>query len=90
MFEEQIGSYDGILLKMEQLSRLNTSIHMLFMNFEIAVIWLDENLVVVDTTLAKRWRLYYAPSKPALSVVEIHPARLDDFKIGEQLELFYE
>ncbi len=90
MFEEHIGSHNGILLKMEQLSRLNSSIHMLFMNFDIAVIWLDENLVVVDTTLAKRWHLYYAPSKPAVSVVETHPARLDDFRMGDQLELFYE
>lgn len=90
MFEKSIASHEGILLKMEQLSRLNASIHMLFMNFDIAVIWLDENLVVSDTTLAKRWRLYYAPSKPSLSVIETHPDRLDDFRIGDQLELFYE
>lgn len=90
MFERNLGEQEGILLKMDSLSRLNASIHMLFMNFDIAVFWLDENLMVVDTTLARRWRLYYAPSKPALSVIETHPDRLNDFKVGDHLELFYE
>lgn len=90
MFQRDIEKQSGILLKMDQPSRLNASIHMLFMNFNIAVIWLDENLVVVDTALAKAWRLYYAPQKPALSVVEAHPDRLSDFSIGDRLELQYE
>ncbi len=31
---------------------MNSSIHMLFMNYAITVIWLDRDLVVVDKVLA--------------------------------------
>ncbi len=66
---------------------MNSSIHMLFMNYAIAVIWLDRDLVVVDKVLAKPWALAYLPKKPARYVVELHSSRLDDFAEGDQIEL---
>lgn len=65
--------------------RLDAAIHMFFMNFDIAVIWADEHLRVVDAKLALRWRPAYAPARAAKYVLETHPDRLKDFEIGDQL-----
>lgn len=65
--------------------RLNAAIHMLFMNFDIAVIWLDRNLTVVDAQFARRWRPAYTPSRAAKYVLEIHPSRLNDFQLNDRI-----
>jgi uncharacterized membrane protein (UPF0127 family) len=59
---------------------------MMFMNYDITVLWLNNDMVVVDKALAKRWALYYGPKEPAQYILEIHPSRYDDFEIGDQLE----
>jgi uncharacterized membrane protein (UPF0127 family) len=86
MFEKAIQPDSGIILVEGLESRINTTIHMLFMNFDIAVIWIDTNKVVVDLQLARRWRPFYAPSAPARYILETHPDRLVDFHIGDRLE----
>ncbi len=85
MFFSSIGLNDGRLFVEKAESKLNTSIHMFFMNFDITVVWLDRHLVVVDVLVAKKWRPYYAPSRPAQYTLELHAARLQDFHIGDQL-----
>ena len=80
----------GIILVDNVESKLNTSIHMFFMNYDIAVLWLDKDLVIVDKALAKRWRPYYAPKVPAQYVAELHASRISDFSIGERLVLLEE
>jgi uncharacterized membrane protein (UPF0127 family) len=85
MFRRTIGEAEGILLSYPRESRLDSSIHMLFMNFNLAVIWLNGDFKVVDKILARRWRLFYASSKPAAHVLEIHPNHLDTISIGDQL-----
>ncbi len=64
---------------------MDTSIHMLFMFFAIATVWLDKNGVVVDKVLAKPWRLAYAPHKPAQYFIEARPSLLDRVQIGDRL-----
>jgi len=87
MFQKRIGEHEGILLVNGHESRLESSIHMFFMNFNIAVIWLDANFKVVDTCLAKPWRPYYSSSQPARYVLETYPDRLNDFKIGDKVTI---
>ncbi len=87
MFTKEIAPEGGIIMDEKIPSRMNAAIHMLFMNFDIAVIWLDRDLVVVDKVLAKPWALAYMPKKAARYVVELHPSRLDDFTDGDQIEL---
>jgi len=87
MFYKEISPDGGIIMDEKVPSRMNASIHMLCMNFKIAVIWLDQDLVVVDKVLAKPWALAYVPKKAARYVVELHPSRLDDFSDGDQVEL---
>ena len=87
MFRQNLASSEGILLVEPSESRLNSAIHMLFMNFDIAVIWLDSNYQVVDLKIARRWSLAHVPARSAQFTLEIHPTRLSDFAIGDKLIL---
>lgn len=85
MFQKSLGEHEGILMVQPRTDRMDAAIHMFFMNFDIAVIWADPDLHVVDVQVAKRWRPYYAPVKAAKFVLETHPKRFADYKIGDQL-----
>lgn len=85
MFAPAIQQNEGLLFKENDESRIDTSIHMLFMNFDIAVVWIDQNFRVVDTRLAKRWRPAYFPAAPAQFTLETHPDQLRNFQIGDVL-----
>ena len=85
MFRKSLGDSEGLLMVEPRSSKVNTSIHMLFMNFAIATVWLDNNLRVVDKVLAKPWRLAYVPAKPAMYTLEARPEILDKIEIGDQL-----
>jgi uncharacterized membrane protein (UPF0127 family) len=63
-----------------------TAIHMLFVFFPIAVVWLDAGQRVVDKSLARPFRPYYAPCRPAQYYVEGHPSLLAQVSAGDQLE----
>jgi uncharacterized membrane protein (UPF0127 family) len=85
MFVRDLPDDEGILFVYGRESRTDTSIHMLFMNFDIATIWLDKNGVVVDQVLAKKWRPAYAPKKPAQYFIEARPLLLERVKVGDRL-----
>ncbi len=85
MFQKSLGPREGLLMVQPRADRLDAAIHMFFMNFDIAVVWADENLRVVDMQLARRWRPAYAPAKAAKYVLETHPDRLNDYRTGDQL-----
>jgi uncharacterized membrane protein (UPF0127 family) len=85
MRHKSLAANQGLLLVEKGESRINTAIHMLFMKFDIAAIWINEEFQVVDTVLAKRWKISYMPQSPAKFILETHPSRLNDFSIGDQL-----
>ena len=85
MFSRELNHDQGIILVENVESRINTSIHMMFMNYDITVLWLDKQLVIVDKVLARKWRLIYLPKKPAQYVVELHQSKFSEFSIGDQL-----
>jgi uncharacterized membrane protein (UPF0127 family) len=87
MFTPSIGQHEGLLMVQNTQDRINAAIHMFFMNYDLAVIWLNRELKVVDVQLARRWRPAYTPAQPALYVLETHPDRLKDFHIGDQVTL---
>ncbi len=87
MFSRQIPVDYGIILVEYKESKINTSIHMLFMNFDLSVLWLNKDLVVVDKVLAKRWVPIYLPKTRAQYVVELHSNQIANFSIGDQLLL---
>lgn len=86
MFRANIATDDGLLFAYKRDSRVDTSIHMLFMNFDIAVIWIDSSMQIVDKALAKRWKPAYAPKAGARYILETHPDRLDEFEIGNKVQ----
>ena len=87
MFTHDLAPDRGLLLVQGRDSRLDASIHMLFMAMELAVIWINAQNEVVDTRLARRWRLAYVPQQPARFVLEAHPDRLADFNIGDKVSI---
>lgn len=90
MFMEQIGPNDGILIDQGKDSRINAAIHMLFMRFKIAVIWISSEKTIVDKTIAKPWRLAYVPVKPARYILETDAKYAEHYKQGDRLDFYYE
>lgn len=90
MFIKKLEENSGLLLSDHYESRINSSIHMLFMNFDLCVVWLDKNLLVVDVKKAKKWRPAYFPRAAAQHVLETGVTHINDFSIGDQLSFEYE
>jgi len=87
MFTKELEPDHGVMLVDKGESKANASIHMFFMNYDITVLWLDKNMVVVDKVLAKKWRPYYAPEKPAQYILELHESKFPEYAVGDQLVL---
>ena len=86
MFRSSLAPQEGLLLVQPRDSRLDSSIHMLFVYMDLAVIWINSKGIVVDTCLARRWRPAYAPRQAARYILEIVPQRLNEFHIGDMIE----
>ena len=67
-------------------SRLDTSIHMFFVPFDLAVFWINSEMAVVDKVIAKSWRPAYFPKADAKYTLEVHPDRWRDYEIGDKVE----
>jgi len=77
---------EGLLLVGKKDSRLDSSIHMLFVSFDLTVVWINSDMQVVDKVLAKSWRPAYVSKQPARYVLEIHPDRWGEYEIGDTVE----
>lgn len=85
-FHPRLALDEGLLLVGKHDSRLDSSIHMLFVSFNLAVVWINSEMQVVDKILAQSWRPAYFSKQPAKYVLEIHPERWGDFEIGDRVE----
>jgi len=90
MFHPPIPTDGGVLLVEDRDGKVNATIHMFFMRFDICVVWINDAHEVVDVQLARRWRPAYAPAKPARYILETHVSQMDNFKIGDQVSFLYE
>lgn len=84
-FRSSLERDEGLVLVETRDSRIETAIHMLFVWTDLAVAWVNSQNEVVDTALAKSWRPFYGPAKPARYVIEYHPARHGDLRPGDQI-----
>ena len=84
-FRRTLDDDEGLLLVGKRESRTDTAIHMFFVFFSIAAIWLDSNGRVVDAQLARPFRPLYVPRAPARDVLEGPPAMLEQVRIGDTL-----
>ncbi|MBN2117506.1 MAG: DUF192 domain-containing protein [Anaerolineales bacterium] len=85
-FRSRLPRDEGLLLAGKRDSRLDSSIHMFFVSFDLSVIWINSDMQVVDKVLARSWRPAYFSKQPAKYVLEIHPERWGDFEIGDGVE----
>ena len=86
MFRSRLELNEGLLLVEKRDSRLDTSIHMFFVPFDLAVFWINSEMTVVDKVIAKSWRPAYFPKAEARYTLEIHPDRWGDYEIGDKVE----
>ena len=85
MFRRSIDADEGLVLAEGRAGIAATSIHMFFVPFDIAAIWLDTDWRIVHLARAKSWRPYYASPRPARYVLEGPVELLRRVKVGEQL-----
>jgi uncharacterized membrane protein (UPF0127 family) len=85
MFRRPIGEDEAYLFVLDRPAVLDAAIHMFFVTFPIAVIWLDDSQRVVHQVLAMPWRPYYAPPRPARYFIEGHPNLLAQVHPGDEL-----
>jgi uncharacterized membrane protein (UPF0127 family) len=85
MFTPKLPENEGLLLVQGSDSRMNSSIHMMFMRIDLAVIWINSEFTVVERVLARRWKLGYIPKQPAMYVLETNVSSLNDFNIGDKV-----
>jgi len=86
-FRRRLQPDRGLLLVQSRETRLDAGIHMLFVWIDLAVIWINSSEEVVDVRLARSWRPVYLPRSPASYVLELNAARLDDFNVGDRIDI---
>lgn len=87
MFHPPLTIQEGLLLVYPRDNRTDTSIHMMFVATDLSVVWINRENIVVDVILAKKGQLGIFPQKPASFVLEMAPERLNDFKIGDKIQI---
>jgi len=85
-FRSSLGKDEGLILVGTRDSRLESSIHMFFVSFDLCVLWINSAMQVVDKVMARSWRPAYFSNQAARYVVEIHPDRWADFDIEDTVE----
>ena len=85
MFRRELDPDEALVFCHARESIAETSIHMFFVPFPIAVIWLNAGRRVVDQVLAKPFRPYYASRVPAQYFVEGAPDLLARARVGDEL-----
>ena len=86
MFRPTLARDEGLVLVIRKDSRADSSIHMFFVPFDLAVFWIDSEMKVVDKVIAKSWHPAYFPAKAARYTLEIHPSRFNDYQVGDKVQ----
>jgi uncharacterized membrane protein (UPF0127 family) len=86
MFRRSLPTDEAYVFCHDRESVAETTIHMFFVPFPISVLWLDASKRVVDRALAKPFRPYYAPQRPAQYYVEGVPVLLERVQVGDELD----
>jgi uncharacterized membrane protein (UPF0127 family) len=84
-FRRRLAPDRALILVQSRENRVDSAIHMFGMAFDLTIIWLDNNLRVLEVRHARRWRSVIMPRHPARFVVECGLSHLDDFIVGDQL-----
>jgi uncharacterized membrane protein (UPF0127 family) len=90
MFTRSIPTDGGLFFVNTSEDRINSAIHMYFMEYDLAIIWTDASGRVVDKVNARRWKTIAAPVKNAKYILETHIERFQEYNCGDKLEFVYE
>lgn len=85
-FRSDLARNEGLVLVGRRNSRVDSSIHMFFVSFDLAVIWINSDMQVVDKILAQSWKPAFFSKQPAKYVLEVHPDRWEEFQIGDRVQ----
>lgn len=82
MFRRPLKEDEGLLFVFPRPGRWKTAIHMFFVFFPIAAVWLDEAGRIVHAVEAHPFRIYVPPA-PARYLIEGPPGLLAHARVGE-------
>ena len=88
-FRRRLKPGEALILVKDKDSVAASSIHMFFVFFPIAAVWINGHGVVTSAQLARPWRPYYASPEPARYVLETSPDFLERVSVGDELEFPY-
>lgn len=85
-FRRSLQPGEALVLVSEADGIASSAIHMLFVFFPIAAIWINGRGRVTWAQLARPWRPYYASPAPARYVIETSPDFLGRISIGDEVD----
>ena len=85
-FRRRLKPGEALILVKDKDSVASSSIHMFFVIFPIAAVWVNSKGKVTSAQLAKPWRPYYASAEPAAYVIETAPDFLEKITVGDTIE----
>lgn len=85
-FSRPLKPGEAILMVHGSDSVATTSIHMFFVTFPIAAVWINKDGKVTSAQLAQPWRPYYASPEPARYVLETTPEFLNCLSVGDEVD----
>jgi uncharacterized membrane protein (UPF0127 family) len=88
-FRRRLKPGEALILVMPDESVHLTSIHMFFVFFPIAAVWIDSRGRVTSAQLAKPWRPYYASPMPARYVIETTSDFLGKVSVDDEVDFLW-
>jgi uncharacterized membrane protein (UPF0127 family) len=85
-WRRQLEEGEALLLVHPADSVALTAIHMFFVFFPIAAIWIESGGRVVEARVARPWRPYYAARSPARYVLEASLEILERVHVGDEVD----
>ena len=85
-FRRRLKPGEALILVKRKDSISASSIHMFFVFFPLAVVWINSQGEVTSAQLARPWRPYYASPAPACCVLETAPEFLGRVAPGDLVD----
>ncbi len=86
MFEDTKKFNYALIFTSPREGKLESSLHMMFVFFPIAAIFLDSNKIVVDKAQLTPFSVNYTPKKPAKYVIELPLEEAKKIKVKDKIE----
>ena len=86
MFESKANFNYALVFPFGEETRIKASIHMLFVFFPIAAVYLDGKKRVVDIAVLKPFALNYTPKEKAKYLIELPATKAQQVSVGDWLE----